>query len=453
MSASRWVERAPTLGVLAAAYFVAGRVGLELAYLHPSASPVWAPTGIAIAGLLLRGLWAAPAVLLAAYLVNVTTGAGLIGSAGIALGNTLEALLAAGLVARFAGGRQAFARAADVLHFALLAGAGSTTVSATIGVTTLALTGSAPWPDYGWIWFTWWLGDMMGAIMVTPAILLWSDAPRLRPAPARVVEGAVLLAGLAATGLLVFGSHGAAPAANPLTFLALPLLIWAALRFPSHIAVTGVIILSGLALWGTLWGIGPFVRPSRNESLLLLQGFMGVAALTTTTLAAAVAERRRAEDRLRAQAIEDPLTGLANYRRFTEMLEAELVRSGRTERPFAVLLYDLDGLKRINDRFGHLVGSEALRRVAAALRQSCRALDLAARFGGDEFAVILPETNEGAARALASRVALRLAGDGGYPPLSVSVGLAVHPGDGSTVEALLGAADQQLYAMKGTSAT
>jgi diguanylate cyclase (GGDEF)-like protein len=445
----QWRERATTLAALTAVYFTAGRLGLELAYLHPSASPVWAPTGIAIAAVLLRGPWVAPAILVGAYLVNVTTAAGVVASAGIAVGNTLEALLGAELARRFARGRQAFDRAGDVLHFALLTGMGSTTVSATLGVTSLALVGSAPWADYGRIWFTWWLGDLMGAIVVTPAILLWSQSPRPSVEPVRVVEGGLLLAALGATGLLVFGAPGDPMAtSHPLTFLALPLLIWAALRFPPHVAVTAVILLSGLALWGTLWGFGPLVRSSRNESLLLVQGFMGVAALTTTTLAAAVSERRRAEERLRAQAIQDPLTGLANYRRFIEVLEAELVRSGRTGRSFAVILYDLDGLKRINDRFGHLVGSEALRRLAEALRQSCRAMDLAARFGGDEFAVILPETDEAAARALAGRVALRLAADGGFPPLSASAGLAVHPADGSTVESLLGTADRRLYDMK-----
>jgi diguanylate cyclase (GGDEF)-like protein len=130
------------------------------------------------------------------------------------------------------------------------------------------------------------------------------------------------------------------------------------------------------------------------------------------------------------------------------VLELELSRSGRTTRPFAVLLLDVDNLKKINDRHGHLVGSRALCRVADAMRGTCRTMDTAARYGGDEFALILPEIEDIAARQVAERVAARLSGDGEQPPVSVSVGVAVYPRDGNAVEALLGAADEALYVAK-----
>lgn len=153
-------------------------------------------------------------------------------------------------------------------------------------------------------------------------------------------------------------------------------------------------MLSGIAIWGTLRGLGPFVRETQNESLLLLQAFMGVTTVMTMALAAVVSERKQAEEQLRELAATDPNTGLANYRRLIEALEGETRRSHRTARPFAVLLLDLDGLKKINDRHGHLVGNRALLRLAGVLRVHCRAIDTAARFGGDEFALVLPETEE-----------------------------------------------------------
>jgi diguanylate cyclase (GGDEF)-like protein len=175
---------------------------------------------------------------------------------------------------------------------------------------------------------------------------------------------------------------------------------------------------------------------------------MGVTALTTLTLAAVVSERRGAEKRLRRLAVSDPLTGLGNYRRLIASLEGEIRRSRRNERPFALLFLDLDDLKRINDRYGHLMGNRALCRVADVLRVSCRSIDTAARFGGDEFALVMPETREATAWQVAHRIQDDLAGDTEQPVLSLSVGVAEYPRDGETVEALLGVADHALYEAK-----
>jgi len=161
-----------------------------------------------------------------------------------------------------------------------------------------------------------------------------------------------------------------------------------------------------------------------------------------------VTERKLAEEKVQLLAVTDPLTGLGNYRRLAEALDAEVKRTGRTGRPFAVLLLDLDQLKKINDRYGHLIGSQALCRFADVLRVDCRAIDTAARYGGDEFVVILPETTAVGAKLVASRIRGRLAADSLEPRLSASIGAAVYPQDGETIEALLRTADRELYGMK-----
>jgi diguanylate cyclase (GGDEF)-like protein len=150
----------------------------------------------------------------------------------------------------------------------------------------------------------------------------------------------------------------------------------------------------------------------------------------------------------RELAASDSLTGLANYRRMVDALESEIQRSQRTGRVFSLLLLDLDRLKKINDNYGHLVGSKALCRVANMLRVNSRTIDTAARYGGDEFALILPETGMNAAQEVARRICDRVAGDGELPPISVSVGIATYAQDGETLEALVGAADQALYKTK-----
>jgi diguanylate cyclase (GGDEF)-like protein/PAS domain S-box-containing protein len=159
-------------------------------------------------------------------------------------------------------------------------------------------------------------------------------------------------------------------------------------------------------------------------------------------------KRKHAEAEVQLLAVTDPLTGLGNYRRLVEALDTEVKRTGRTGQAFAVLLLDLDQLKKINDRYGHLIGSQALCRLADVLRVFCRAIDTAARYGGDEFAVILPETTAEDARLVASRIRSRLATDSLHPPLSASIGVAVYPQDGESMEALLLTADRELYEMK-----
>jgi len=165
-------------------------------------------------------------------------------------------------------------------------------------------------------------------------------------------------------------------------------------------------------------------------------------------IAVDVTEQRALEDQLRRQAFSDSLTGLANHRRLFDVLQAEVERTKRTEREFSLLLLDLDGLKEVNDRFGHLVGNRALCRLAQIMADCCRSVDTAARQGGDEFALVLPETDADAAALVARRICDLLAKDGEEPTLSVSVGVASYPKDAETIGTLLYAADRALYAMK-----
>jgi diguanylate cyclase (GGDEF)-like protein len=167
-------------------------------------------------------------------------------------------------------------------------------------------------------------------------------------------------------------------------------------------------------------------------------------------LAATLVDNVRLFGQVRHRAISDSLTGLANYRRFIEALQSELERSGRTNRQFSVLLMDLDKLKQINDRHGHQTGTRAICRVAEVLRQHCRAIDTAARYGGDEFSLLLPETNDAAARRVAARISQHLAASTEEPKLTVSIGVATHPSCGTSVQQLLDSADQELYAQKAS---
>jgi diguanylate cyclase (GGDEF)-like protein/PAS domain S-box-containing protein len=161
-----------------------------------------------------------------------------------------------------------------------------------------------------------------------------------------------------------------------------------------------------------------------------------------------ITQRKRSEEQIRYQATHDALTGLSNFREFMDTLERELRRAERSHHSFTVLLLDLDDLKRINDRFGHLAGNRALKRLAVVMKGQCRATDLAARYGGDEFAVILIDSDQGMAHQVAQRIEACVRGDQEEPQISVSIGMAVYPTDGRTAQDLLEVADQQLYGRK-----
>jgi len=569
----RFLRDAPAVAVLATVYFVAGKLGLKLAAVHASATAVWPCTGIALAAFLILGYRVWPGIWLGAFFLNLTTAGSVVTSVAIATGNTLEGVLGAYLVNRYARGRNAFDCAQDTFKFAFLAGMLSTAVSATFGVTALSLGGFASLTNYGPIWTTWWLGDAASVVVVTPLLILWISNHHVRWNWIRFSEFAALIVGMFLVGQIVFGKFLLPPVPHySLEYLGLPFLIWAAFRYGGRETASAIFVLSGISIWGTMHGLGPFATKSPNDSLLMLQLFMAIIAVMGLVLAAAVAERRRvaerfgiavesapnamvmvdrrgrialvnsqavkmfgykreeltgqpvemliperfrgghpehgmefsssprarpmgagrdlyavrkdgsefpveiglnpietddeflvmsaivditerkrAEEQIRYLALADPLTGLANYRRLLDVLDSEIKRHDRTGRSFAVLLLDLDGLKKINDAHGHLAGSRALCRVANILRIHCRSIDTAARYGGDEFVLVLPETEPAATVQVARRISAQVNNDGEKPSISVSTGTATFPQDGKTIDELFATADRALYREKRSS--
>jgi integral membrane sensor domain MASE1/serine phosphatase RsbU (regulator of sigma subunit) len=284
------------LGV-AAAYTVAGRLGLELAYETSSVTAIWAPTGIALAAILLGGsrLW--PGVALGALLTNADTGVPVVTVLGITCGNTLEALGGAYLLRRVAGFRPSLRRVRDVLWFVVLGALLSTTVSATIGVASLLIGDAVAWGEAASTWRTWWLGDMGGDLIVAPALLIAVTHWPFNRAPGRGPEALVLGLALASVSVLVFSQH------TNLAYVVFPLLIWAALRFWQPGAAAASLIVAVVAVAFTANGEGPFASGGPDERLLLAQTFVAVAGMSVLVLAAVTSERARAEQAMREIAV------------------------------------------------------------------------------------------------------------------------------------------------------
>ena len=281
------------LALLFAAYAVTARIGLSFASVHPSATAIWPPTGIALAAFLVLGRDVWPAIFAGAFVANLATEGSIVTSIGIGLGNTLEAALGASLVERFANGGHAFDRPRDIFRFVALAGVLSTTVSPTIGVVVLSLAGYAAWSAFGPIWFTWWLGDIAGALLVAPLLLTWNTNPLLRWDRRRGLEALLLIMVLAASAVVVFTGVYPPTRTYPLAFVCIPPLVWTAFRFgPRETAAASLIVL-GIATWGTLEGFGPFVNAPPAVRLLILQAFMVTVSTMAMSIAALVAEQKR----------------------------------------------------------------------------------------------------------------------------------------------------------------
>lgn len=442
--------------LLAAAYFLAAKLALLAAIPPGYATAVWPASGIALASVLLQGSRIWPGIWLGASLVNITVQSSLVAATLIGAGNTLEALAGAALFRAYIGRPGAFQRGEDVVKFVAIA-ASSATIAATVAAAPLAFVHSLGWPELLWNWWTWWQGDTAGIIIVVPLILGWSV--RMRPAWTRwkIVEGCVLLGLLFGTMYAIFGA-GMAPyiPSLPLTFAILPFVIWAAFRFRQRKVATVNVLVCAMAVWFTLEGSGPFAQGSLNASLLLLLAFMCTVVTTGLVLSAVICDRGRAVEAtqrllqdLREQTIRDPLTSLHNRRFLQDYLQRELIRAAREHSPLAVIMIDLDRFKRVNDSAGHQAGDRVLVEVAALLQRHVRGSDMACRYGGEEFVVVLPNTTLESALRRGEEIRLAIWGEPDrLRGVTASFGVALCPSHAMDAEALLRAADRALYEAK-----
>jgi two-component system, NarL family, sensor histidine kinase FusK len=288
--------------LLAAVYMVAARLGLSLAFTTDQVTTVWPPTGIALVALLLMSYRLWPGILLGAFLINLLTNEPWYVAGGIAVGNTLEALTGAYLLRRVARIRPAalLSSVRNVLLLLLLAGVVSTMVSASIGVLSLAGGGLVEWRDYGAVWLVWWMGDMMGALIFAPTVLVLANREYRARLRRRWVEAVALVASSLVVASFIFSYHSAADwPVTPLPYMTFPVLVWAALRFAQAGVVTSMLTIAMTAVWGTINRLGPFTQGlSIEANLMFLQVFLFTASVTSLIVAVVVAEREDAQIQL-----------------------------------------------------------------------------------------------------------------------------------------------------------
>lgn len=438
---------------LAVVYVVTGRIGLAFGYIHPASSTLFPPSGVALAAFLVLGYRVWPIILLAATLLYCSVLGVVPASLLLAAGNTAEGLFLSYLINRFAGGRHTLQTPKHALRFAGLTALTSVTVGATVGTIALVFSGLVSPTLADALWMNWSLGSFAGTLIAAPATLLFAQGRTDRWKKAQVFEALAVLVCVVGVGLVIFCGVPVELRGYPLEMLCFVVLLWPAFRLGRRAASLSLIVLMSLAIYGTLHGYGPLAKNTPTGSMAMVVGFMSLLSVLIQSLAALAAEYSVAESQLRELVVTDPMTGLPNYRRLVEVLAGEISRANRTDGTFAVVFFDMDGLKQINDELGHLIGSRAVCRFADTLKAACRDSDTAARYGGDEFVVVLPAADEAGAQMVITRVTERLSEDKVKPELATSAGIAVYPRDGSTPTTLLSAADRALYAVKAHKAS
>jgi PAS domain S-box-containing protein len=287
-------------------YLLVARLSLLLAFPGSNASPVWPPSGIALAFFLMYGYRIAPGIAVGAFVANLWTMMSgdtsdgymlpLVVSLDTAIGNTLEAVVGFWLINKFSILTELFSRVRAVVGFTLIAFVMSL-VSAGMGPVVYCMSNLASWDIYPNFFLTWWLGDATGIIIFAPAVYTLLSVKSLKIDTKKLMEIAVISVGLALMSLIVFRNEPNHILSLLMPYIFFPLIIWIAQKFNSSAAFSSIAVVSIIAVDGTVNGYGPFVKSSLNTSLLLLQGFVSILAFTSLSFAAATNERRFHENK------------------------------------------------------------------------------------------------------------------------------------------------------------
>lgn len=452
--------------VAGVAFFVATLLGIYLARQVDNVAAIWMPNGILLAALLVRAdraLALFTAGTLASFAANLVTDHGFVSSLILTGGNMAEVALAAWLLRRWAGPTPLFAHVPGVVKFTLVAGFAAPALGATVAAGGLSLHDG----DFLDVWGRWIVGDSLGLLIVTPILVILEQ--RFRQGPDAILaarsrtEVAALLAGVLALSLAVF----AIPAEIAL-FLLLPPMLVATFRMGPFGAAAACLVIAAVGVGVTVHDVGPIALfdGSVAERVLYFQLFLAVLFLSALPVGAALAERqtlaieladacdaaRSAAASFYDQASTDELTGVSTRRRFLERLKEEVAAARVKGTDLALVVLDVDHFKAINDAHGHPAGDLVLRAIADTCRDTVRARDILGRLGGEEFAVLMPDTTADGAAAVCERLRAAIAARAVAPTRGVAIRATVSLGlaalRGQDGDRLLSDADRALYDAK-----
>lgn len=466
-------------GLLLFLYVALGRLTFAGSVEHGNVtSVIFVPEGVALAFAIRYGARVAPGILLGQTMLSYWSGPSLLGGLGIGFFNALEAVLGGYLCHRWRLSL-VFDRLRDVGLFAGMIFFILQPISATVGVLILLAHGMIPahmasalipahmadllggaW----WIqgiqkpllslnlalpaWMHWWTGNCVGQLLVAPLVLAWLSPVKRKAAPLRWIELVGLAAGTAVVLLLAYTDLPSSPVL--LLALGYALLVWIALERGLRAVTVANTLMAMMVVWLGVHGDGFMSNLPVPERLFYVSFFVGTAVLFSLTLFALFEERKDLIHQLTELASKDALTQLSNRRHFTEQSERELTRARREGQPVSLALLDVDHFKAINDRHGHAVGDQVLQMFARCCGATLRASDLMGRVGGEEFALLLPNTNAQHAGEILRRMLNMIAQQSIHTPDGAEVRITFSAGvveiaPGASLDAMYSAADRALY--------
>ena len=386
--------------LIAEAYFIFAKLGLQFAFLKGNFTLIWPPSGIALATILLMGYGAIPGLILGAFIASYSNSVPILFALMTAIGNPLAAIVSFFLIKRFTSFRPQLDTLSSVIFLLIFGALVGPLFSGTVGSAGILISGLGLWSNFLEFWSKWWLGDAMGIIIFAPFLLTWLSHSLPNFKWNKILEGNLIFGLVILLAYVVFGNQLNSEISYSLTYLIFPLAIWAALRIDSRGIATINLVAMSIAVWGTVHGFGPFINSTPQSGLIYISSTITVF-ITALILAGAIAERKTMENRLTQQSNHDYLTGL--YNRF--FFDEEIRRLNNSRQfPISVIMADVDHLKKVNDTLGHDQGDQVLKNIALLFNKVFRKEDIVAHLSGDEFAILLPNTNLPSLKKLLKRI-------------------------------------------------
>jgi diguanylate cyclase (GGDEF)-like protein len=384
-------------------YFLSAKLVSPLSLSESSSIfAIWPPTGVALIFLLYKGRVVIPGVFLGAFMLNATISSPLV-AFEIAIGNTLGPYTVYILVKRFLH-EDILYDTNSVISFISYSAIGSIITSG-MGTYALHLNGLLPSEHRALGWLVWLFGDLIGFLLLTSLYISFKlDRQYNKSLKDSIVEIAVMLVILSFTAMIIFGSHFFFEEHYPIEYLILFPLLWATARFKPGINLIFLFMITVMAIIGTASGYSNFSMEDKKVSLALLQFFIFTVTFAVLLMTAQKQQMQRVLFEKEQLTLVDALTQIGNRRCISEIISREQSIHGRYHRPISLILFDIDYFKSINDRFGHDKGDDVLLELVNVVKNIIRNSDHFARWGGEEFMIILPETSLEHAAAVAEKI-------------------------------------------------